>query len=145
MIRRVEAGDRGEWLRMCMLLLPGPMEDHQHDIERLLSGAVAPAAVFVYDRGDGKLGGYVEVATRPYAEGCESSPVAYIEAWFVDADLRRSGVGRALIAAAEGWARQQGLREVASDALIDNEVSIASHKALGYEEVERQVCFRRAL
>ncbi|NUQ20530.1 MAG: GNAT family N-acetyltransferase, partial [Gemmatimonadaceae bacterium] len=63
------------------------------------------AAVFVIDHGDGTLAGFVEVGARPYADGCATSPVGYIEAWYVDADVRRRGVGRALLAAAEGWAR----------------------------------------
>ncbi|MGH7624340.1 MAG: GNAT family N-acetyltransferase [Gemmatimonadaceae bacterium] len=67
--------------------------------------ARSDADVFVADRGDGSLAGFVEVGVCPYAEGCESSPVGYIEAWFVDPDVRRAGLGRALLAAAEAWAR----------------------------------------
>jgi aminoglycoside 6'-N-acetyltransferase I len=63
----------------------------------------------------------------------------------VDATERRQGVGRALIQAAEDWARSRGYTEMASDALIDNEVSHASHHALGYKEVERLVMFRKSL
>ena len=62
-----------------------------------------------------------------------------------DEDLRRSGAGRALMDAAEEWAREHGYAEIASDALLDNEVSHAAHRALGFEEVERSVHFRKAL
>jgi aminoglycoside 6'-N-acetyltransferase I len=103
------------------------------------------ATTFVAERPDGSLCGFVEVGSRPYAEDCESSPVGYIEGWWVDADVRRQGVGRALIQAAEDWARGRGYTEMASDALIDNDVSHASHAALGYEEVERLVMFRKSL
>ena len=103
------------------------------------------ATTFVAERTDGSLCGFVEVGSRPYAEGCESSPVGYIEGWWVDADLRRHGVGRALIDAAERWARSKGYSEMASDALLDNDVSHASHKALGFHEVERLVMFRKSL
>ena len=103
------------------------------------------ATTFVAERPDGSLCGFVEVGSRQYAEGCDSSPVGYIEGWWVDADVRRQGIGRALIAAAEDWARARGYTEMASDALIDNLVSHSSHKALGYEEVERQVAFRKSL
>lgn len=103
------------------------------------------ATTFLAERPDGSLCGFVEVGSRPYAEGCESSPVGYIEGWWVDADMRTRGVGRALIEAAEQWARSKGYTEMASDALIDNDVSHASHKALGYEEVERLVMFRKSL
>lgn len=103
------------------------------------------ATTFVAERPDGSLCGFVEVGSRPYAEDCESSPVGYIEGWWVDADVRRQGVGRALIEAAEQWARSKGYTEMASDALIDNDVSHASHKALGYREAVRIVTFRKSL
>ena len=35
--------------------------------------------------------------------------------------------------------------EIASDAVLENADGIAAHLALGYEEVERVVCFRRSL
>jgi GNAT superfamily N-acetyltransferase len=101
--------------------------------------------VFVADRGDGSLAGFVEVGARPYADGCATSPVGYIEAWYVDADVRRRGVGRALLAAAEEWARGRGYREMASDATLDNVVSHAAHARAGYEEVDRVVQFRKPL
>src|SRR6185312_14887505 len=76
---------------------------------------------------------------------CDTGPVGYIEAWYVDSDARRAGFGRALLRAAEGWAREQGYREMASDALLDNDVSHAAHRHSGYEEVGRVVQFRKLL
>ena len=96
-------------------------------------------------RPDGGLGGFVEVELRSYAEDCEASPVPYVEGWYVDEDLRRSGVGRALIEAAMDWAREHGFREIASDTLADNAVSIAAHLALGFEKTAELVTFRRSL
>jgi aminoglycoside 6'-N-acetyltransferase I len=46
------------------------------------------------------------------------------------------------MAAGIAWARGRGCTEFAADALLDNEVSHAAHRALGFEEVERIVCFR---
>ncbi|MFI5230126.1 MAG: GNAT family N-acetyltransferase [Gemmatimonadales bacterium] len=103
------------------------------------------AAVFVAERADGGLAGFVEVGARAYADGCDTSPVGYIEAWYVDPDVRGTGVGRALVAAGEAWARALGFREMASDALIENDVSHRAHRALGYAEVEHLVLFRREL
>jgi aminoglycoside 6'-N-acetyltransferase I len=60
-------------------------------------------------------------------------------------DARKSGVGAALIRAAENWAREQGCREMASDAWVENVESQAAHQALGYEVVDRCVHFRKAL
>ena len=59
--------------------------------------------------------------------------------------MRRSGVGRALVAAAEVWASAHGFREMASDALLDNDASHRAHRAIGFSEVERHVVFRREL
>jgi aminoglycoside 6'-N-acetyltransferase I len=71
--------------------------------------------------------------------------VGYIEGWWVDPDLRRRGVGASLIAAAEDWARSLGVTEMASDSELGNEEGQAAHHALGYQEVERTVCFRKQL
>jgi aminoglycoside 6'-N-acetyltransferase I len=143
-IRPAQPADRAELLRVRGALFPNN-PDELAEVDAYLSGALTPAALLVAQRIAGGLAGFIEVGTRPYAEGCLTSPVAYVEAWYVDEDMRRRGVGRALFNAAEAWAREQRLTEIASDALIDNAVSIAAHKALGYEEVERIVCFRRSL
>ncbi len=105
----------------------------------------ADTRVFVAERADRSLCGFVEVGTRPYAEGCETSPVGFIEGWYVDPDVRRHGYGRALIEAAEEWARSAGYTEMGSDALLDNLVSHRAHERLGYTEVERLVAFRKSL
>jgi aminoglycoside 6'-N-acetyltransferase I len=141
-VRALASDDAAEWLRMRHALLPS--DDHAHEIAQYLGGDVA-FAVFVHPRAAGGLGGFLEVGLRAYAEGCVTSPVAYIEAWYVDEELRGQGIGRELVRAAEDWARVRGLTEIASDALIDNHVSIAAHRAVGYEEVERIACFRRSL
>jgi hypothetical protein len=45
----------------------------------------------------------------------------------------------------EAWAHGQGLRELASDALLENEQRQRAHTRLGFEEVERAVRYRKAL
>jgi aminoglycoside 6'-N-acetyltransferase I len=90
--------------------------------------------------------GFAEAAIRrDYVNGCETSPVAFVEGIHVVPEHRRQGVAGALIAAVEQWARDQGLRELASDALIENSQSHAMHRALGFSETERVVYFRKAL
>jgi aminoglycoside 6'-N-acetyltransferase I len=103
------------------------------------------ATTFVAERPDGSLCGFVEVGSRRYAEGCESSPIGYVEGWWVDQDVRRTGVGRALLDVAESWARERGYSEMGSDALLDNAASHAAHSRCGYQEVERLVMFRKSL
>lgn len=98
-------------------------------------------ATFVAENVDGGLVGFVELSLRSSAEGCTTHPVGYIEGWYVDADARRSGIGRALVAAAEAWAVEQGCQEMASDTELDNTISQLAHEQLGYEEVESVVLF----
>jgi aminoglycoside 6'-N-acetyltransferase I len=147
-VRPVEAGDLNAWIEMRCALLPD--EDSNELAEEaaafLRDGRGRGAeAVLVSQAADGEVTGYVEIGLRIYAEGCRGSPVPYIEEWFVVPDARRTGVGRALVAAAEAWARERGYAEIASDALLDNVMSQHAHQALGFEEVERQVAFRKDL
>jgi aminoglycoside 6'-N-acetyltransferase I len=129
---------------MSHALFPGTTDDdHTGDMRSLLNRA--DAAVFIAERPDGSVCGYVEAGSRSVADGCSTSPVGYIEAWYVDPDVRREGYGRALLAAAEEWAVAQGYREMASDALLANDVSHAAHKRSGYEEVDRVITYRKAL
>jgi aminoglycoside 6'-N-acetyltransferase I len=71
--------------------------------------------------------------------------VAYLEGWYVVPESRRRGVGGALVSAAEEWAVAQGCAEFASDALIENDVSAAAHKALGFQETVQIRCFRKVV
>lgn len=77
--------------------------------------------------------------------GTRSSPVAFLEGLYVVPEARRHGVARVLVEAVEGWARERGCVELASDARIDNRVGRAVHRALGPEETERVVFFRKDL
>jgi aminoglycoside 6'-N-acetyltransferase I len=72
-------------------------------------------------------------------------PVGFLEGWFVVEDRRRAGVGAALVAAAEAWARAQGCHEMASDTWLDDRGAEAAHVALGYEVVDRCVHLKKAL
>lgn len=143
-IRAYRDDDWPEWQRMSVALFP------EHSAEALAPDmrqwrTRADAEVFVAIRPDGTVAGFVEVGTRPYADGCDTSPVGYVEAWYVDPDVRRKGYGRALLAAAEEWARARGLAEMASDTDLHNTRSQDAHRAAGYAEVGRIVQFRKPL
>jgi aminoglycoside 6'-N-acetyltransferase I len=150
--RAVTVADRAEWLRLASALHPDEATDALAvEIDTYLArarGRPPVVAVFVVDRvRDGEtagLCGFLELSVREYAEGCDG-PTPYVEGWYVDDDVRRHGVGRALMAAAERWARAHGYRALASDALLDNTVSHQAHAALGFDEVEKLVVFRKAL
>jgi len=144
-IRAAAPSDAREWDRMRSALWPS--DGHAAEIEEYFRTGGSPllTVVFVAERAGGGLAGFLELGLRPYAEGCESSPVPFIEGWYVDADARHSGIGRSLVRTAEEWARREGYREIASDVELENEGSLAAHRALGYDEVSRLVCLRRTL
>jgi aminoglycoside 6'-N-acetyltransferase I len=143
-IRLATAADRPEWLRMRLLLWPDERRSElEYELDSMLQDPGTP--VFVAERPGGGLGGFLEAATRPYADGCSTRPVGYIEGWFVDRDVRRQGLGRLLVAAAEDWARSLGLSEMASDTGLTNQNGLSAHLALGYKETERIIHFAKAL
>lgn len=114
----------------------------QEEVERLLNDP--NQAAFVAELA-GELVGFAEVSLRPYAEGCRTRPVGYLEGWYVAPGWRRRGIGRALAEAAEAWARAKGCREMASDAELGNSLGQEAHRRLGYEEVARLVGYRKPL
>lgn len=101
--------------------------------------------VWVWESADASLGGFVSATVRAWAEGCSSAPVPYVEGWYVREDLRRTGVGRALIAAVEHWARAAGFTEIGSDAHLDNTTSVRAHRQLGFRPTERVQFFCKSL
>ena len=80
-----------------------------------------------------------------YVEGCETSPVGYLEGIFVRKPLRCRGVARALLERCQAWAREKGCREFASDCELSNEESLRFHLAMGFEEAGRIICFIKRL
>lgn len=145
MIRPYCKTDREEWLRLRLKLWPFlAADEHLPDMDAWL--ARPDTIVLVAPRRPSHgLAGFAEVGTRSTAEWCETSPVAYLEGWYVEADARRQGIGAALVLAAENWAREHGFREFASDTQIDNTISQRAHLALGFTEVERLVAYRKIL
>ena len=144
-IRSIEPSDRAEWFRLRCLLWPGSDAEHDRDTTAFFREPQSNLATFVIEAAAGQLGGFLEAGLRNYAEGCDSSPVAYVEGWYVEPEWRRQGLGRRLVQAAEAWALGLGLSELASDCAIDNDISLQAHQALGFEEVERIICFRKTL
>ncbi|MBL8176647.1 MAG: GNAT family N-acetyltransferase [Bryobacterales bacterium] len=126
-----------------------PLEEHRSEIEGQLSGAGPypfPTVLLVAETEGGEVVGFLEADLRSHADGCDATcPVGYIEGWFVSEAYRRLGAGAKLVAAAEQWARGLGCVEMASDTWIANEPSIRAHLALGYDEVDRCVTFRKKL
>ena len=145
--RPVETGDAAAWAHLRQALWsdaePG---EHADAIARYFAGTLPePIMVLFAEDDDGRPIGLVELSLRAYAEGCQSDNVAFVEGWYVAPEARGRGVGRALIDAAEDWARGQGCTELASDAQLDDSASAAAHQAVGFSEVGLIRCFRKVL
>lgn len=140
--------DISSWLQMrCQLWSEGTEAEHKQEIEQYYSEQFprSPWHVLMAKDQEGNPAGFAELSVRPYAEGCKSTHVAYLEGWFVAPEFRRSGVGSSLIQASESWAREQGLTEFASDTDPGNTESIAAHYALGFRDAGLVQCFIKRL
>jgi len=122
-----------------------PLEQRLAETRAHVAGAGGRIATFVAEAACG-LAGFAEVSLRSdYVNGCDTSPVAFLEGIYVRPEHRRRGLGQALVAAAEQWGRARGCRELGSDALLDNDPSHRFHGGTGFQETERAVYFRKAL
>jgi aminoglycoside 6'-N-acetyltransferase I len=100
---------------------------------------------FIAKSGDNYIG-FVQLSIRmDYVEGTSSSPVAYIEGLYVEPNYRKQGIANRLVNKAEIWALEKNCTEIASDTELNNANSIEFHKAIGFKEVNRVVCFSKTL
>lgn len=136
-----------DWARLRIALWDwDTVEDHREEAEELYLADNRDRAAFVAMDDDGDMVGFAETTLRrDYVEGCETSPVVFLEGIYVRSDARKAGVALALSEAVAAWGRSQGCTEYASNALLDNHDSHAFHAAIGFEETERVVFFRKEL
>lgn len=143
----VTAADLEDWLMLALKLWPPDaaiFDSEKQALEKILLSILDSdrEAGFVTRQQDGKAIAFMNLSLRyEYVPGGNKPPVAYVEGIFVESAYRHCGVGKALIAKAKSWAVAQGCTQLASDALIENEASHLFHAAMGFEEVERVVCF----
>ena len=143
-IERLEAGSSlADYRRLRIMLWPECEPDCSREMQNIL--ADSRWVVFLARNEQGEVIGFLEVNLREYVDGAETSPVGYLEGLYVVASYRQRGIARALVEEGERWARSRGCSEIASDCLIDNHVSFEVHKQMGYQEVERKICFLKRL
>lgn len=103
------------------------------------------ARVFIKFEGDIPIG-FAQCQLRyDYVEGTETSPVGYLEGIFVKEGYRHKGYAKELLLCCENWARIKGCSEFASDCELDNIISLKFHKAAGFMEANRIICFTKRL
>ncbi|MGV8833901.1 MAG: aminoglycoside 6'-N-acetyltransferase [Devosia sp.] len=146
MIVVATATDLADWAALRQALWPDTApEEHQAEIAAQVARP-HDTINLVARQADGTAVGFAEASIRhDHVNGCDTSPVAFLEGIYVEPEHRRIGTARMLVAAVEDWARAQGCSEFASDADIDNTDSHRMHAALGFEETQRAVYFRKAL
>lgn len=146
MIHPCTSVDEPGWLDLRLTLWPdATRQEHVEEMREFLKEPDRYGQFVCLDD-DGNSVGFIEVSLRhDYVNGTESSPVGFIEGLYVRPESRRLGKGKELMAAAESWARKKGCTELASDALLDNMVSHRAHLALGFEETDRVVYFKKNL
>jgi aminoglycoside 6'-N-acetyltransferase I len=88
-IRTASPEDRDEWVRLRWELWPDcPAERHSLEMVQILGMPGMVALAFV----DQKLTGFAEVSVRSdHVEGTVSSPVPYLEGWYVQPAHRGQG------------------------------------------------------
>ncbi len=100
--------------------------------ERMHSGE---SVVLLAER-DGRATGFVQLF--PMFSSLRTARVWVLNDLFVDAEARRSGVGRALMQAAADFARQDGASRMVLETSQDNDAARALYRAVGWEEESTQ-------
>ncbi|HEX7926075.1 MAG TPA: GNAT family N-acetyltransferase [bacterium] len=137
-VRPMRAADRRQVIAMMRALWPderGFLNPQETRREKVL----------VWVGSDGHLGGFISFSVRPFANGCDTMPVPFVEGWYVLPAQRRLGVGGELMRAVEQWSAAHGYRELGSDTDLWRRVSIKAHAALGFELTDRVQYFRKKL
>lgn len=138
-LRSAELSDAGEISRLSAQLgYPAPVDAFQERLRKLL--ASPKHAVFVAEADGGRLAGFIAVEQRLIIEYGERAEIA---ALVVDAEIRRGGVGRALVAAAERWAAELGMQDVVVRSNAMRAVSHPFYESLGYERTKTQHVYRK--
>lgn len=133
--------DFSAWLRLRFLLWPNESA-LDSGMDTILADPDQECFLAIVD--DEPVG-FIELSLRKYAEGCQTSPVAFVEGWYVSDEYQRQGIGSKLLHAGEAWGRKMGCTELGSDTEVSRTLSRLVHKKLGFEEVEEIVAFRKSL
>jgi aminoglycoside 6'-N-acetyltransferase I len=136
-----------EWARLRAALWPDCAADaHRRELAETLASAAGRRIAFLARNDGGDAIGFAEAALRhDNVNGCETSPVVFLEGIYVRPAERRQGIAARLCEAVAVWGRILGCDEFASDAPLANTKSHEFHKAVGFQEREPVVFFRRLL
>lgn len=135
------------WSQLRIALWPwDTLADHAEEARDMyLTGDPDRVAYLALGEG-GEVIAFAEASLRrDYVNGCETSPVVFLEGICVSPEYRRGGIASELADAVCDWGRARGCAEFASDARLENFGSRAFHKAIGFAETEKVVFFRKEI
>jgi len=98
------------------------------------------SSIFVAERDDGRLAGWIHVVAQRFLETDHHTEIAGL---VVDTGARRSGVGRALIDAAEAWTRERGCVTVRVRSNMKRVEAKPFYERMGYRVVKTQYVFEK--
>lgn len=151
MIRQAKESDFDEWLRMRKQLFSEYSPDEllkeieQIYFERSVVGEL-DYVVYVFDKGQDQLGGFIETSLRRFVEDCQTSPIGYIESLYVDSELRRKGIAKELVKKSEDWIIRKNCSEYFVDTDPDMPDAIDFYLSYGFQEIRRkeeEIIFRK--
>lgn len=147
LIRTATLMDVGDWVELRAALWTDTSPDaHRDEAVAMLAKSPGEGVVLLAVDPERGVCAFAEAALRrDHVNGCETSTVAFLEGIYVRPENRGSGLGRDLTMAVESWARDRGCAELASDALLENVDGHGFHEAVGFEETEQVVFFRKRL
>jgi len=100
------------------------------------------ADAFVAEDSEGRVVGWAHVFTAPFLE---SGPSAELGGLVVDESARGRGIGKALVARTEAWARERGIRKIC---LRSNVIRTEAHdfyQKLGFAIQKSQYKFQKEI
>ncbi|KKC35271.1 aminoglycoside 6'-acetyltransferase [Devosia epidermidihirudinis] len=145
-IATASPADATDWAAMRQALWPShDIAEHVADIADYLAAPGDTLTLIARDTAGAAIG-FAEASIRhDFVNGCDTSPVGFLEGIYVVPEHRRTGIAGKLVDAVADWVRQRGYTQLASDADINNTQSHQMHEALGFEETQRVVYFRKQL
>jgi GNAT superfamily N-acetyltransferase len=141
LIRSVVAGD-GAAVKPLLDQLGYPLEaaEIQRRIARI-AGAPGHCLLLTED-----AAGTPVVLLHVYGrDAVEKPPEAVVQALVVRDGIRGRGLGRAMMACAEDWARAQGYRHLSLSSQVSRDGAHAFYRGLGYELYATSHHFRKTL
>ena len=114
------------------------------DVERRFRPLAEDSDVvlLVAEDGDGRVVGWIHVGGRRFLG---SDTFAQIDGLVVEASARRRGAGRALVRAAEEWARGRGYSVLRLNSNVQRTEARPFYERMGYEVIKSQWAFRKTL